>query len=164
MKNTIVIYGSTTGTCEEIAQTIAQKLDVKAIAVTEMTTAIITANDNLILGTSTWGAGEMQDDWYDGIKILGSQDLSSKTVAVFGCGDSASYGDTFCGGIAEIYLTAKEKGAKMIGEVSTEGYAYDASDAEVDGKFIGLPLDEINESNQTNARIEAWLTEIKPML
>ena len=35
MKKTIVVYGSSTGTCEEIANTIAGKLGVDAINVTD---------------------------------------------------------------------------------------------------------------------------------
>ena len=36
MKKTIVVYGSSTGTCEAIAQSIAEKLGVDVINVTEM--------------------------------------------------------------------------------------------------------------------------------
>ena len=45
----------------------------------------------------------MQDDWYDGVKVLKSADLSMKFVALFGCGDSESYCDTFCDGIGVLY-------------------------------------------------------------
>ena len=41
MKKTIVIYGSSTGTCEAIAQSIAEKLGVDVINVTEMDESII---------------------------------------------------------------------------------------------------------------------------
>ena len=41
---------------------------------------MVAANKNLILGTSTWGAGELQDDWYDGLKVLQGADLSGKTI------------------------------------------------------------------------------------
>jgi flavodoxin long chain len=103
MKSTIVIYGSSTGTCQSIAQTIASKLDAQAVDVASIDEATITSYDNLILGTSTWGAGEMQDDWYDGVKTLKNAGLTGKTVALFGCGDSESYPDTFCGGMKELY-------------------------------------------------------------
>jgi len=65
MKKTIVVYGSSTGTCEAIAEKIAQKLGCEAINVQDLTADVVNANQNLILGTSTWGAGELQDDWYD---------------------------------------------------------------------------------------------------
>ena len=55
-------------------------------------------------------------------------------------------------------------GANIIGSVSTEGYTFDDSDAVVDGKFIGLALDDVNEDDQTESRIDAWLDSIKGSL
>ena len=164
MKKTIVVYGSSTGTCQSIAETIASKLGVEAIDVTKFDADVIAANDNLLLGTSTWGAGELQDDWYDGLNVLKAADLAGKTVAVFGCGDSESYSDTFCGAVAEIYNAAKDAGATLVGEVSTDGYTYDDSEAVVDDKFVGLALDDVNEDDKTEGRIDAWLEAIKPAL
>ena len=164
MKTTVVVYGSSTGTCESIAQTIASKLGVEAVDVTKLTEDTVKANDNLIIGTSTWGAGELQDDWYDGINTLKAAGLSGKTVAIFGCGDREAYGHTFCGGMAELYNAAKEAGANVVGSVATDGYTYDDSEAVVDGKFVGLPLDDVNEDDKTEGRIDAWLEEIKPSL
>lgn len=158
MSKTIVVYGSSTGTCEAIAQTIGEKLGADVINVTDLTKEDIEGADNLVLGTSTWGAGEMQDDWYDGVKVLKEAGLSGKKVAVFGCGDSSSYSDTFCGGMKELYDAAEEAGATIVGnEVSTDGYTYDDSDSVVDGHFIGLPLDDVNEDDQTESRIDAWI-------
>lgn len=164
MKSTIVIYGSSTGTCQSIAETIAQKLGVEAVDVAKLSDDTIKNNDNLILGTSTWGAGELQDDWYDGVKTLKSAGLAGKTVALFGCGDSESYSDTFCGGMKELYDAAVEAGANVLPGVSADDYTYDDSDAVVDGKFVGLALDDVNESDKTEERIDAWLEAIKPQL
>ena len=145
MGKTIVVYGSSTGTCEAIAGKIAE-------------------NDNLLIGTSTWGAGELQDDWYDGVDTLKGADLSGKVVAVFGCGDSASYSDTFCGAMKELYDAAKAGGATVVGEVDIDGYTFDDSDAVVDNKFVGLTLDDINEDDKTVGRIDAWLEQINGSL
>lgn len=164
MKKTIVVFGSSTGTCESIAGDIATKLDSEAINVCDLTADIIAENDNLILGTSTWGAGEIQDDWYDGLKVVKSTDLTGKTVALFGCGDSASYSDTFCGGMAEIYNAAKDAGANLIGAVDASEYSYDDSEAVIDGKFVGLALDNDNEESKTAERINTWIEAIKPSL
>ena len=164
MKTTIVIYGSSTGSCQSIAETIASKLGVEAVDVANIDDATITSHENLLLGTSTWGAGEMQDDWYDGVKVLKGADLSGKTVALFGCGDSESYPDTFVGGMAEIYNAAKAAGADVIGAVSTDGYTFDDSESVVDGNFVGLALDEVNEDDKTDERIEAWVAQIQPKL
>ena len=162
MKKTIVVYGSSTGTCEAIANTIAEKLGVEAINVSDFNADVVAENDNLILGTSTWGAGELQDDWYDCINVVKESDLSSKTVAIFGCGDAESYSDTFCGGMKEIYDAAQ--GANILPGVSIDGYTFDDSEAVVDGKFVGLALDDVNEDDQTEGRIDAWLEAIKPAL
>lgn len=160
MNTTIVIYGSSTGTCEVLAEKIASKLGCEALNVQNLSADMVAANKNLILGTSTWGAGELQDDWYDGLKVLQGADLSGKTIAIFGCGDCSSYSDTFVGGMGELYNGIKDSGAQFIGSVETSGYTYDDSEAVIDGKFIGLPLDEINEDDKTDARIDAWITQI----
>jgi len=164
MKKTIVIYGSSTGTCEGIAEKIGARLGAEVLNVQDMTADVIAANENLILGTSTWGAGELQDDWYDGLKVLKSSNLSGKTIALFGCGDAESYGDTFVGGMGELYDGIKDSGARFIGSVATDDYSFDDSAAVVGGQFVGLPLDDVNEDDKTDGRIEAWVAAISPNL
>lgn len=164
MGKTIVVYGSSTGTCEAIAAKIAERIGAEAINVSDLTADVIAEKDNLLIGTSTWGAGELQDDWYDGVDTLKGADLSGKVVAVFGCGDSASYSDTFCGAMKELYDAAKAGGATVVGEISIDGYTFDDSDAVVDNKFVGLALDDINEDDKTDSRIDAWIEQIKGSL
>ena len=165
MKKTIIIYGSTTGTCQDLAERIANKLGVSdVVSMSDLDEAKIEAYDNLLLGTSTWGAGEMQDEWYDGVKTLKKANISGKTIALFGCGVSACYGDTFCGGLGELYNELKDCGAKFVGSVSTEDYDYSDSEAVKDGKFVGLVLDEVNEPDKTDSRIDAWVDVILPEL
>ena len=164
MNATIVVFGSSTGTCEAIAEKIAQKLGCEAIDVQNLTADVVNNSQNLILGTSTWGAGELQDDWYDGLKVLQGADLSGKTIALFGCGDCESYGDTFVGGIGELFNALKTSGATFVGTVDIDGYTFGDSEAVVDGKFVGLPLDDVNEDDKTDARIEAWIAAISPNL
>ena len=158
MNKTCIIYGSSTGTCQDLASRIAAKLGVDNADVFDagsISAEQLEGYQNLVLGTSTWGAGEMQDDWYDGVKAVKAANLNGKTVAIFGCGDSEGYSDTFCGGMGELYNAAKEAGAKVIGQVSTDGYTYDDSEAVVDGQFVGLALDEVNEDDKTDERIDA---------
>ncbi len=160
MSKTIVVYGSTTGTCESIAQTLGSKLGAEVIDVASLSADQLQEADNILLGTSTWGAGELQDDWYDGVETVKGADLSGKQVAIFGCGDSASYSDTFCSAMKELYDAAQEAGATLVGAVSTDGYNFDDSDAVVDGKFVGLALDDVNEDDQTAGRIDAWVAQL----
>ena len=163
MKKVGIIYGSSTGTCETIANSIAQKLGVDSADVMnagEITVEKVNPYEVLLLGTSTWGDGEVQDDWYDGLKVLKSADLKGKTIALFGCGDSESYCDTFCDGIGVLYEDLKDSGCTIVGKVPTDEYNFSSSISVVDGMFVGLPLDDINEDNKTEARIDAWLEEI----
>ena len=66
--------------------------------------------------------------------------------------------------MGELYNGIKDSGAHFIGSVETDGYTFDDSEAVINGKFIGLPLDDINEDDQTDSRIEAWLNTITPEL
>ena len=161
MKKTVIVYGSSTGTCEDLAQRIAKQLGIdksNVIDATSLTSDIISTSDNLILGTSTWGDGEMQDDWYGALDILKECNLSGKNIALFGCGDSQSYSDTFCNGMAQLWKELQNKGANIIGGVSTLGYTFDDSEAAIDGKFVGLALDDVNEPDKTDERITLWIS------
>ena len=124
-----VFYGSTTGTTEDLARRIAEKLDVPSadvFDVSKLTEALVNEYDVLVLGSSTWGAGELQDDWYDGVKVLKKCDLSHKSVALFGCGDSDSYSDTFCDAIGILYEDLKDYidfPYVMMNDANAGGYA-----------------------------------------
>merc|ERR1719395_271531 len=86
-------------------------------------------------------------------------DLGGKPCAVFGVGDSAGYSDYFCDTMEEIHRTFSSAGCKMVGAVATDGYTFDGSKSVVDGKFVGCPFDEDNESDQTPARAKAWAAQ-----
>lgn len=66
--------------------------------------------------------------------------------------------------MSEIYNAVKQAGANVIGAVATDGYTFDDSESVVDGKFVGLALDEVNEDSKTDERIDDWVAEIKPSL
>ncbi len=167
MKKTGIFYGSSTGTCQEIAKSIAKKLGISnndVIDIANANASQIESYDNLLLGTSTWGVGDMQDDWYEGINIVKSANLSGKTVALFGCGDSESYCDTFCDGMGEIYNSLKGTGCAFIGQVPADDYSFSSSNAIVGDKFVGLAIDDVNESDKTERRISSWIDAIKGLL
>ena len=94
MKNTGLYFGSSTGHVEGIADKVAQLLGIDAANVhnvADATPESALAYDLLIFGSSTWGYGDLQDDWEGFLPKLVKQDLSGKQFAVFGCGDSSSY-------------------------------------------------------------------------
>ena len=49
-----------------------------------------------------------------------------------------------------------------MGYWSAEGYEFNESKALKDGKFVGLAIDEDNQSELTDSRIESWVAQIKP--
>ena len=163
MGKTAIIYGSTTGTTEDIAGRIASKLNIAQgdiYEISKVTADTVAGYDTLLLGSSTWGSGDLQDDWYDGVETLKGANLAGKKIALFGCGDSSSYSDTFCSALGTIYNDLKDSGATFVGSVDPSDYTFDGSDAVVDGQFVGLPIDEVNESDKTDERISNWVASL----
>ena len=116
--------------------------------------------ENLILATPTYGSGDLQDDWDSLLSKLDESAFSGKTIALLGLGDQEIYGDTFCNGIAHLYAKVSKQG-KVVGQTSTDGYTFDDSEAVVDGKFVGLVIDEVNQEENTEQRIAAWVETLK---
>ena len=84
-----IFFGSTTGTTESVAARIAERLGVAQADVHNVAAASVEdvkKYDLLLLGSSTWGSGELQDDWPGFLDKLGKEDLSGRRVALFGCG------------------------------------------------------------------------------
>lgn len=165
MKKIAVIYGSTTDNTKTVAEKIVSALgkeNAKLFEVSSFAADELANYENLVLGSSTWGDGDVQDDWDDFLPKLKAANLEGKTVALFGLGDSQSYSDTFSNGMGHLYEAIKDKGCKLVGQTSTESYTFDASIAVVDGQFVGLPIDEDNESDLTNDRVNAFVEKIAP--
>ncbi len=158
---TIIYYGSTTGTCEDLANRLATALGGATVKNASEIGSEAADYDLILLGTSTWGDGDLQDDWYDAVETLKGLPLAGKKVAVFGVGDCESYPDTFCGGMKALYDAAKEAGADVIGSVDAAAYNYSDSASVVDGRFVGLALDETNEADKTDDRIAAWVASLQ---
>ena len=161
---TIIVYGSSTGTTKDIADRIAEKFGVAADDVRDAAdfNAEDVANyDLLIFGSSTWDDGELQDDWSDLIGDIADQDLSGKKVALFGCGDSEGYGDTFCDAVGILKEELSDSGCTFVGAISKDGYEYEASRAAEGGKLVGCCLDEDNQDDLTDERIDRWVEAVK---
>ncbi|EFL49672.1 flavodoxin [Solidesulfovibrio fructosivorans JJ]] len=120
MGKALVVYGSTTGNTETVAQVVAKTLEGEGMEVVLKDVAgvkpggLADGYDLVLFGCSTWGDDEieLQEDFiplYDGLDAAG---LSGKKVAVFGCGDS-SY-THFCGAVDAIMEKASELGAKVV--------------------------------------------------
>lgn len=156
-----LFYGSSTGNTEHVAQMIQREIGsdlVDLFDVARATLADIKGYDVLILGTSTWGEGELVEDWEGFLPQLDQIDFAGKKVALFGLGDQENYSYNFVDALGILYEKVVQKGATIIGgEWPAEGYDFDASRALVGGLFVGLVIDEDNESEKTQERVKAWV-------
>ncbi|MBQ6247420.1 MAG: flavodoxin domain-containing protein [Kiritimatiellae bacterium] len=134
-----VIYGSTTGMTEAVAAKIANAIGAQVFNVNAAGAAAFDA-ELLVLGSSTWGVGDLQDDWAAKLdEVKGN--FAGKKVAVFGLGDSIGFADSFCMAAETLATAAKDAGATLVGDV--------------------LKLDDTNEADQTDGKIAAWVETIK---
>lgn len=159
---TAVFYTTSTGNSTEIADKIAKELGgVEVFELSATGVDKINEYDKVIIGGSTWGDGELNDDldeiWDDFCAV----DFSGKTVALFSLGDQDGYGDTFCDALGILHEQVTSSGANVVGFTSTDGYEYDESKGEVNGEFVGLVIDEDNQDDLTDDRISAWVEAIK---
>lgn len=162
MKKFGIFYGSMTGTTADVANRIAAKLGIDKEDVHNVaTTAPSTVGDyeNLIFATSTWGSGDVEEDWLDYLDALKAMDLRGHRIALVGVGDE-TMADTFCSGVGIIYDKLKDSGAYFIGSYPADVYKFNHSDAIVNGEPIGLLLDETNHADLTDGRIDGWLLTI----
>merc|ERR1712032_1627145 len=133
-----LFYSTSTGNTEAAADWIKQKFGGEITDPTdigEVDLSDLEGYSSLIVGAPTWNTGADEGRsgtaWDEVIEEIKDSDLSGKKVAVFGCGDSSSY-----------------------------GYYFAESKSVIDGKFCGLPLDEDNESDMTEDRVAAWCAQI----
>jgi flavodoxin short chain len=121
MKKAVIVYGSSTGNTRAAAEWIKAELSIAgmgadlydAVDIRPASTALY---DLIIFGSSTWGEGDIQDDFLDFYDEMDAGVLNGKKVAVFGCGDSAMFPDYFCGAVDLIADKAKQCGAKIVAE------------------------------------------------
>ncbi|AGW13444.1 flavodoxin [Megalodesulfovibrio gigas] len=120
MPKALIVYGSTTGNTEGVAEAIAKTLNSEGMETTVVNVADVTAPglaegyDVVLLGCSTWGDDEieLQEDFVPLYEDLDRAGLKDKKVGVFGCGDS-SY-TYFCGAVDVIEKKAEELGATLV--------------------------------------------------
>lgn len=161
-----LFFGTQTGNTETIAEQIQTALGGDSV-VTLYDIADASANDfetheYLIIGCPTWNIGEMQGDW-DGFyeNDLDSIDFSGKKVAYFGPGDQVGYSENFQDAMGLLEEKISSLGGETVGHWPTDGYEYEASKAVKEGRFVGLALDEDNQSELTESRIQTWTSQLK---
>jgi len=163
-----LFYGPQEGNVEKVAKLVASKIEnVDLVKVKEVDANAFDAYDNIILGISTlgkhtWASDNEGNDWDQFLPKMNGIDLKGKKVAIFGLGDHIAYADFFVDAMGELFEVVKKTGATVVGSVSDEGYEFNESRAFIDGKFVGLPVDEDFEEDMTEERVDNWLKIILP--
>ena len=163
MKKIGLFYGTSTGRTKKVAELIKNEFGAKTVElhnIKDVKAEDILKYDNLILGTSAWGVGDMQDDWELLIDDLIELDLSKKIIAIFGLGDQNEYPGSFADGLGTLYCRMPHK-ENIVGFTETKGYKYYFSSAEKDGKFVGLAIDEQTQPDLTEGRVKKWVIQLK---
>ena len=141
-KNIYIIYASTTGNTEALANMIGEHLSMPStvISVNDVNIDAIANSDLILFGSSTWGYGNLQDDFEQFIDKLTPELLAGKDVAVFGCGDQDNFEDMFCHATDIIKEKAIECGANIVAEnLRINGQPEDNEDLEI--QFVSsLPI------------------------
>jgi len=160
-----LFYGTQTGTTEDVARRIGENLPeliVECRNIYGVKKEEFVGADLLILGGSTWGDGELTDDWQDSLLILDTLDLTGKTVALFGLGDQVGYCYNFVSAMKLLYDKVRERGARIIAcDISADEFDFEHSESLIEGKFIGLVLDEVNQPHKTDERIRKWTRKVR---
>ncbi|MCW3806307.1 flavodoxin [Plebeiibacterium marinum] len=163
-----IFFGPEKGSVGKIANLIVEKLGtIKADLhlVKDCDASIIDKYDKVILGISTigttnWDSEHTDTDWDVFQTHLKEVKWENKTVAIYGLGDQINYPEHFVDAIGWLYEKLNPLKANIVGFCNKDGYNFNESEAIVDGKFAGLPLDEDNESEKTEERLTAWLSEL----
>ena len=137
MKKATIIFGSTTGNTETVANKIAENMadyDVAVQYVTEVPDDSSVQEADLVLyGCSTMGLGELQEDFipYYESRMTPAL-LKGKNVAVFGLGDKENYEEYFCWSADILSKKVQECGANLVCEpLKVDGEPDDNEDAVV---------------------------------
>ncbi len=171
-----MFFGTETGTTRLIAKKLYKLLgpDIadKPINVNRITPQDFLVYDALILGTPSYGEGDipglgvgcLERNWQEFLDQLGSPDLSGKRIAMFGLGAQERYSERFASSLMALYQVFVQLGAEMIGDWSIDGYQFEHSASVVEGRFVGLVIDQRTQGMLTEDRLQAWVEQIKPQL
>lgn len=173
-----MFFGTETGSTRLVAKKMQKKLGDelcdKPVNVNRIEPEEMLKYDALILGTPSYGIGEIPGNGVSGCfepnwaeffaKMPENPDFSGKRIAFFSLGAQERYADRFCSSLLPLVEKFKAWGAEVIGDWSTEGYTYEQSAAVVDGRFLGLIIDQRTQGMFTEDRIDSWLAQVVPLL
>tara|TARA_B100000475_G_scaffold165740_1_gene127010 strand:+ start:21 stop:545 length:525 start_codon:yes stop_codon:yes gene_type:complete len=163
-----LIYGSDTGNTENVIDNYLLSIfepyfDIETLSVSQISPDDWTSHDFYILSIPTWYDGELQSDWEDYFEEFQTIDFTGKTVALFGLGDQIGYDEWFCDGIGILAEVVEKNGGKVIGHTEKDdSFDFETSKAlKNENTFWGLCLDEDNQDELTEERLENWFNKLK---
>jgi flavodoxin I len=164
MKRIGLFFGSDTGYTESVALEMVKIIGAENVDchdISKCSKDLFSGYDFLIIGLSTWHDGKLQSDWENFFQEFKTIDFNGKTVAFFGLGDQVGYGEYFVDGIGILAEVVYGSGGEIAGVWPTDGYNFEASKAVFEeGWFVGLALDEDNQSDLTISRIQEWVGQV----
>jgi len=118
--------------------------------------------DYLIFGIPTWDYGELQEDWEEIWDEMDALDFSGKKIAIYGLGDQVGYPEWFLDAMGYLHSKLVHRGAIPCGYWPRAGYEFEASKALTSDEkyFVGLALDDENEFQLSDARIQQWCAQV----
>lgn len=165
MSKTGIIYSfkstKTAKIAEKIVQEFEPEFNIQKVDAEELNEEIFLSYSNLVLGVPTWFDGELPIYWDEFVPALEDLNLKGKSIAIFGLGNQLEYPENFGDAVGIMAELVTDRGAKLIGLTSTEGYAYESSRAESNGKFLGLVLDQETQPRLSKERISEWVKDLK---
>lgn len=159
-----LFYGTQTGNTQTAAELIQKEFGGESIVaiydIADFNPDDFDQYDCIIIGSPTWNIGELQADWEGCFDELSAINFKGKKVAYFGIGDQVGYADNFQDAIGILEERIAELGGQTVGYWPMDGYDFSESKALRHGKFVGLALDEDNQSELTDERIHAWVAQL----
>jgi len=116
--------------------------------------------DLLVVGSSTWHAGEVQADWDAVLDVVAAGPWTGTRVALFGTGDPHGYPETFADALGILADAFAAGGAVLIGAWPAPTDAPRASRARRGDRFVGLALDADEAPLQQAESVRRWCAHL----
>ncbi|MBF2085446.1 flavodoxin FldA [Thermoleptolyngbya sp. C42_A2020_037] len=160
-----LFFGTQTGNTQTIAEQIQKEFGgdsvVELIDIADASPEDFEAYECVIVGCPTWNIGELQSDWEGFYDELDAIAFSGKKVAYFGAGDQVGYADNFQDAMGILEEKISSLGGTTVGYWPVDGYDFNESKAVRNGKFVGLAIDEDNQSDLSDERVKTWVAQLK---
>lgn len=162
-----LFYGTNTGVTEIVAEQLAEKMndngfEIEMHDIADTPLDKLNDYDTIIISTPTWNDGELQDDWEEVIEEYNEFDFSGKKVGFVGTGDQEAYCDNYLDAIGKMSVPVRKSGGEIFGRWPSEGYNHTHSlGQDEDGMWVGLALDNDNQEELTEERMDKWIEQIK---